>query len=122
MSTNYLFAGVAVADYDAALSWYQRFFGRAPDVIVTEHEAMWQVTETGWIYVVADSARAGKALVTLLVDDLDQHVAELQQRGLEPSAIETAPGLYRKAALTDPEGNRLSIGENLNTAPTQAGN
>ncbi len=115
MTINLLFAGVAVADYDAALAWYQRFFGRAPDVIVTEHEAMWQVTKSGWVYVVGDAARAGTALLTLLVDDLDAHVAELRARGLEPSAIETAPGLYRKAVLNDPEGNMISLGQSLNT-------
>jgi predicted enzyme related to lactoylglutathione lyase len=110
---NHVFAGIAVADYDSALAWYKRFFGRSPDVIVTENEAMWQVAETGWVYVVGDTNRAGKALLTLLVDDLEEHVAELGQRGLETSAIETAPGLYRKAVITDPEGNMISFGEDL---------
>ncbi len=111
LTFNYVFAGIAVADYDAALAWYTRFFGRSPDVIVTENEAMWQVTDTGWIYVVGDASRAGKALLTLLVTDLDGLVAELGQRGLEPSSIETVPGLYRKAVMTDPEGNMISLGQ-----------
>jgi len=50
--------------------------GRPPDFIPHEHEAVWQVIENAWIYVVADSERAGKALLTLMVDDLDRHVAE----------------------------------------------
>ena len=91
------------------------FFGRPPDVIVTENEFMWHVTDTGWIYVVGDATRAGKALLTLLVDDLEEHVAKLGERGLETSAIETVPGLYRKAVITDPEGNMISIGEDLST-------
>ena len=115
MTINHVFAGIAVADYDSALAWYKRFFGRSPDVIVTENEAMWQVAETGWVYVVGDTNRAGKALLTLLVDDLEGHVAELGQRGLETSAIETVAGLYRKAVITDPEGNMISLGEDLST-------
>ncbi len=115
MTINYVFAGIAVADYDAALAWYTRFFGRSPDVIVTENEAMWQAVEAGWIYVVGDANRAGKALLTLLVNDLEDYVAELGQRGLEPSAIETVPGLYRKAVMTDPEGNMISLGQDLST-------
>jgi predicted enzyme related to lactoylglutathione lyase len=104
-----------VADYDSALAWYTRFFGRSPDVIVTENESMWQVAETGWIYVVGDANRAGSALLTLLLDNLENQVAELAQPGLATSAIETVPGLYRKAVMTDPEGNTLSFGEDLST-------
>ena len=115
LTINHVFAGIAVADYDSALAWYKRFFGRSPDVIVTEHEAMWQVADTGWIYVVGDTNRAGKALLTFLVDDLEDHVAKLGERGLETSAIETVPGLYRKAVITDPEGNMISLGEDLST-------
>ncbi len=57
--------------------------------------------------------RAGKGLLTVLVDDLKDCVASLRQRGLEPSAIDTVPGAYRKAVLTDPEGNMISFGEDL---------
>ena len=113
MTTNHVFAGIAVADYDSSLEWYKRFFGRSPDVIVTENESMWHVTDTGWIYVVGDTNRAGKALLTLLVDDLEDYVAELGERGISVGAIDTVPGLYRKAVITDPEGNMISFGEDL---------
>jgi predicted enzyme related to lactoylglutathione lyase len=115
LTITHVFAGIAVADYDSALAWYKRFFGRSPDVIVTENESMWQVAHTGWIYVVGDANRAGKALLTLLVDNLEDHVAELGERGFETSAIDTVPGLYRKAVMTDPEGNMISLGEDLST-------
>ena len=108
---NVLFAGIAVADYHAALPWYERLFGRAPNMLPHATEAAWHVTEMGWIYLVGDSQRAGKALVTLMVTNLEHVVAELEERGLAPGAIETAPGLYRKAAFTDPEGNTISFGE-----------
>jgi hypothetical protein len=52
MTIKYVFTGIAVADYEKALTWYKRFFGRDPDVIVTENEAMWRVADSGWIYVV----------------------------------------------------------------------
>ena len=115
LTINHVFAGIAVADYDSALAWYKRFFGRPPDVIVKENEAMWQVADRGWIYVVGDTNRAGKALLTLLVDNLENHVAELGERGLAPGAIDTVPGLYRKAVITDLEGNTIYLGEDLST-------
>ena len=80
LTINHIFAGIAVANYEKALAWYTHFFGPSADVVVTENESMWHVTDTGWIYVVGDTNRAGKALLTLLVDDLEDHVAELRGR------------------------------------------
>lgn len=105
-----LFAGVPVADYGAALVWYSRLFGRAPDVDVHATEAMWQISAGGWLYVVADASRAGHALVTVLVSDLDGWLAGLAERGITHAPIESAPGLYRKAAILDPDGNMISFG------------
>ena len=115
MAISHVFAGIPVADYDAALAWYERLLGRPPDVIVAEHEAMWPLANTGWIYVVGDTRRAGHALLTLLVDDLEDHVAELADRGLAPGAVDTVPGVVRKAVIIDPEGNRITVGEDLST-------
>lgn len=115
VAINHVFAGVAAADYDSALGWYERLMGRPPDVIVKEGEAMWQLTDNGWIYVVGDANRAGNALVTVLVDDLEDHVAELGERGLTTGPIDTVPGLFRKAVITDPEGNMITFAEDLST-------
>lgn len=78
---------------------------------------MWRVTDTGWVYVVGDSDRAGQTLLTLLVDNLEDHVAQLAGRGIITGEIEAVPGLYRRALLTDPEGNKITLGE----APNQTG-
>jgi catechol 2,3-dioxygenase-like lactoylglutathione lyase family enzyme len=113
MDIKWLFAGVPVADYAAALAWYKRLMGRAPDFIPEENEAVWQVVENGWIYIIADPGRAGKALITLMVDDLDRLVAELEGRGVPAGTIETQPGLYRIVEIPDPEGNRIRFGQAL---------
>jgi predicted enzyme related to lactoylglutathione lyase len=113
MAATFLFAGVPVADYDAALPWYERLVGRAPDMLPKEQEAAWQLTETGWIYLVADADRAGRALLTILVDDLDEWVAGLAERGIVAEPIETVPGAVRRTAVVDPEGNRIAFGEPL---------
>ena len=67
-----LFAGVAVADFPRAAEWYGRLFGRDADVVAHDREVMWQVTGTGWLYVVEDAARAGRGLVAIAVPDLDE--------------------------------------------------
>jgi catechol 2,3-dioxygenase-like lactoylglutathione lyase family enzyme len=107
-----LFAGVPVSDYALAQAWYERLFGRPPDVHVHDEECMWQIADGGWIYVVAEADRAGSALITILVDNLDAFLAAAKQRGIRfEGDIETAPGKYRKAALRDPDGNSIAIGE-----------
>jgi predicted enzyme related to lactoylglutathione lyase len=111
MAITVLFAGVPTADYTSARPWYERLLGRPPDMVPHEQEATWQVAGTGWVYLVADTPRAGSALLTLIVDDLDGHVAELAARGLVASEVEEMPGVGRRAVFVDPEGNRISFAE-----------
>jgi glyoxylase I family protein len=113
MTLQHVFAALPVADYEPARDWYERLFGRPPDLIPNETEAAWQLTETAWVYVVADVDRAGDALVTILLDDLAAHVSELADRGLATAAIETAPGLFRRTEIRDPEGNTIAFAEPL---------
>ena len=111
MKINFLFAGIPVADYESALVWYARFFGRAPDTIVAENEAMWQIANVGSIYLVGDAERAGRALLTLAVDELEELVAELLERDVV-ATIDATPGTPKKTVVTDPEGNQFTLFEN----------
>jgi len=113
MSATHVFAGIPVADRDAAVSWYTRLFGSAPELLPNDIEAAWRITDRGWVYVIADPARAGSALHTLLVDDLDAFVSGLTERGVETEPIKTLAGSVRRTSVTDPDGNVLNIGEPL---------
>jgi hypothetical protein len=44
MSVTHVFAGIPVADFDAALPWYERFAARPPDLVPHSREAAWQLT------------------------------------------------------------------------------
>jgi catechol 2,3-dioxygenase-like lactoylglutathione lyase family enzyme len=111
VSISYVFTGIAAADYDSLRDWYVRLMGRPADLVPNETEVAWQLTDTGWIYVVDDPDRAGKAFFTLLVDDLDQHLAGLAERGIASGPVDTLPDGVRKAVVTDPEGNTIQFGE-----------
>jgi hypothetical protein len=104
-----LFAGVPVADIASGRAWYERLIGRPPDLVPHEREVAWQLAEAGWIYVVEDPARAGSALVTLIVDDLEVEVAAAADRGLAADA--RAEGPPRKAEFIDPDGNKVTFGK-----------
>jgi len=108
-SVDLLFAGVPVREFAPARAWYTTFFGREPDVVPHEHEVMWQCAESAWLYVVQDVARAGHAVVALMVADLDAAVADLGRRGIEGGPAHPEGDGARKASFTDPDGNEVSL-------------
>jgi len=105
-----LFAGIPVNDYPAALDWYQQLFGSPPTFFATDTEAVWELAEHRWVVIEQRPEHAGHAIHTILVDDLDAHVAQLADRGLEPAKWETYEGDARKAIYYDPEGNEFGVG------------
>ncbi len=65
----------------------------------------------GWLYVLRDADRAGRAVVTLLVDDLDEQLAAAAAAGIELGPVETVAGSVRTTWITDPDGNRVQFGQ-----------
>ncbi|MEU6787445.1 VOC family protein [Nonomuraea angiospora] len=105
-----LFAGIPVTEYAAALPWYEQFFGGQPSFLPNDIEAVWEVAEHRYIYIVQEPDRAGNALVLSFVDDLDDRVAEISRRGIEPARRETYDGGVTKVIYRDAEGNEISFG------------
>ena len=77
-----LFAGIPVSSYAAALAWYERFFGGPPSFLPNDTEAVWEVAEHRYIYIVQEPERAGNALVLSFVDDLEERVAAIDRQGI----------------------------------------
>ncbi len=107
---GYLFAGIAVADLAAEVEWFSRLFGRPPDLLPNEDEAMWTATRSGSVYLVRRPGGAGHARLTLAVEDVERWASELAARGIEAVRIETVPA-GRKLVLADPEGNEIGLAE-----------
>lgn len=105
-----LFAGIPVTDYTAALRWYEQFFGGRPSFLPNDTEAVWEVAEHRYIYIVQEPERAGNALVLSFVDDLDDRVAKITQRGIEPARRETPSSGVTKVTYKDADGNEISFG------------
>jgi predicted enzyme related to lactoylglutathione lyase len=105
-----LFAGIPVSDYAAALPWYAQFFGGTPSFLPNDTEAVWEVAEHRYVYIVQEPGRAGNALVLSFVDDLDDRVAEIARRGIEPAERETYDSGVAKVIYRDTDGNEISLG------------
>jgi hypothetical protein len=105
-----LFVGIPVTDYAAALPWYERFFGGPPSFLPHDTEAVWELAEHRYVYVMQEPARAGNALVLSFVDDLDARVAEIARRGIHPAERETYDNGVAKVIYRDADGNEISLG------------
>ncbi len=105
-----LFAGICVSDFRAALPWYKGLLGAEPSFLPHDTEAVWDVAEQRSVYIVEDPARAGNAVLTLFVDDLDTLVAGIAARGIEPANRETYSNGVRKITFRDADGNEVGFG------------
>ena len=110
---EHVFAGLVVTDIDDATGWYSRLFGRPPDIVPNDHEAMWQLAETANLYVLADPVRAGGGVAGVAVGDLDAALAGLAERGVAVGPTEAVGPFARKAEVVDPDGNTIALIEVL---------
>jgi hypothetical protein len=109
MPVTHLFAGIAVSDFAAARPWYEALFGRPPDMLPKDGEAVWNVTNVGSVYVTEDAARAGSALLTIAVSDLDEHATALAARGLSLDEQEVDSSGPPQLTVTDADGNCIKF-------------
>ena len=105
-----LFAGQPVSDYERSLAWYEQLLGTPPSFIPNPTEAVWEMNEHGYLYVVVAPEHAGGGHVTAFVDDFDARLAAIADRGLEPEHQETYENGVRKAIFRDPDGNEVGFG------------
>lgn len=104
-----IFAGIAVSNFGVALEWYRRLLGAEPTFYPNDVEAVWQLAEDRYLYIIHDAHRAGGAVSMIWVDDPTAEVARIAQRGLEPVDVEKHDGVW-KYVYHDDDGNETGIG------------
>jgi predicted enzyme related to lactoylglutathione lyase len=104
-----LFAGIPVTDYATALKWYEKLLG-SPEFIPDDIEAVWELAEHRYLYIIQQPEHAGHARQTVFVDDLDAVVRQIAEQGLEPARQETYGNGVRKITYRDPDGNEIGFG------------
>jgi hypothetical protein len=106
----HLFAGLRVRDFQVARAWYGRLLGE-PTFFPHATEAVWTLADDRSLYVVEHAGGAGSSVLTILLDDLDAHVAAIAARGLDPDERQTYSNGVRKVLYRDPDGNELGFGD-----------
>jgi catechol 2,3-dioxygenase-like lactoylglutathione lyase family enzyme len=105
-----LFAGVPVSDFAKALKWYELLLGCPPGFFPHDMEAVWELAEHRYLYIVQQPENAGHARHTLFVDDLDETARGIAARGLDPAKQEEYPNRVRKFIYRDADGNEIGFG------------
>jgi hypothetical protein len=108
------FAGMSVADYAAAPHWYEQLLGSPPAFFSRNTEAVRELAEHRYLYIVQRPEHAGHARHTLFVDDLDTIIAQIADRGRDPALPETALHGVRKITRRDPDGNQSGFARDQN--------
>ena len=109
-----IFAGIPVRDYDAALAWYKQLLGADPAFYPNDVEAVWQLAEDRYVYIIQDLDRAGGAVSMIWVDDPVAEVARIAGCGLEPVSVEKHESVW-KYVFHDSDGNEIGIGGDVST-------
>lgn len=105
-----LFAGLPVRDRAASTAWYEQLLGAPPAFLPNDVEAVWELAEHRYVYVVVRPAHAGHGVVTLFLTDYDTRLRAAAERGLTPTQQETYDNGVRKATFHDPDGNEIAFG------------
>ncbi len=120
MAIDSVLAGIAVNDFASALTWYERLLGRPVDAAPMEGLAEWHLSEYGGIQLIQDEDRAGSSYVTLVVTSLNDQLAALKAEGIPVGPTQGTPGLVKAVMVADPEGNRVTLAEDLTDKVTAA--
>lgn len=105
-----LFAGIPVKDFKISLEWYERLFGCPPSFFPNDVEAVWQIAEHRWVYIIVQPEKAGGSVNTILGSNLDQLVREISERGIDFDREEIPAENVRKVMYFDPDGNEIGFG------------
>lgn len=115
MTVRNALAGIAVADFDAAVHWYTRLLDREPDKRPMPGVAEWCFSGGGCLQVFVDVERAGSSSVTLATADMGGTLDDLAAKDVAVAQT-TATEDVKTATVHDPEGNRVVYAEALSDA------
>jgi catechol 2,3-dioxygenase-like lactoylglutathione lyase family enzyme len=107
---THLWAGVPVSDLDAAIDWYTRFFGRAPDLHAGD-EVLWDIDEHACLFIEPNAAHAGSGRMTLGATGLDRLLERLAAAGIGHEPVERYANGVRHVKVPDPDGNAIAFAE-----------
>lgn len=112
MSIDNAIASLPVKDLKAAMSWYEKLFGRSADSTPMPEVAEWKFSGGGWLQVYQLAERAGNGSCTLAVTNLAEQLDMLDKLGIDTSQ-QSSGAAVKTVMIVDPDGNHLAFAETL---------
>ena len=107
-------AGVAVKDLGDSGPWYERLFGRPPDTRPMDGLLEWEFEKGGWLQVFEVKSGAGASFVTLVENNVDRRIEDLEAKGIEIIASSGSDGdAVKTAMIKDPDGNQIVFAQGM---------
>jgi predicted enzyme related to lactoylglutathione lyase len=119
MAIRNAIAVIAVKNLQAATPWYEKLIGRGPDRIDPSGSREWIFEQGGRLQLREDQARAGRALITCAVGDLDKETQQLSIAGITIGEVNRTSS-ERVFTIEDPDGNTIALAEILAPVPKEA--
>jgi len=88
----------------------RRLLGSEASFFPNNAEAVWELAENRSIYIKVQPEGGGHSVVTIFVDNLDERVTGIAERGIEPSRRETYENGVHNVLYWDPDGNEIGFG------------
>ncbi|WP_328993451.1 hypothetical protein OG394_03905 [Kribbella sp. NBC_01245] len=95
-----------VTDHAEAVTWYQKWIGRGPDVKPMDDIAEWQLAENAWIQVSVNPESAGRTTVVVGVVDIDTQLSTCAAADVAVGEVNDY-GFIKTAEAIDPAGNKI---------------
>jgi hypothetical protein len=115
MALKNVLAGVAVKNLAGAEVWYDNLFGRAPDTRPMSELVEWQLPGGGWLQVFESEERAGKSSITLVEDNFQGRLEELNRLKIQILSVMQGEKVS-VAIINDPDGNQIVFAQGKDVA------
>lgn len=111
---------IAVNDIDSSREWYNRLFGKEPDLEPFPGNVEYKIGGA-WVQIEKDEVKPSSWNLQLEVRDLSRERERLRSSGIEATEIKTVPDVISFFDLTDPDGNAMRWFQVLTTDPRVTG-
>ena len=111
---------IAVSDIEKSRAWYNRLFGKEPDLEPFPGNVEYKIGGT-WVQIEKDEVKPSSWNLQLEVRDLSKERERLRRAGIDATEIKTVPDVISFFDIMDPDGNAMRWFQVLTTDPKVTG-
>lgn len=111
---------IAVSDIEESREWYNRLFGKEPDLEPFPGNVEYKVGGA-WVQIEKDEVKPSSWNLQLEVRDISRERERLRASGIAATEVKTVPDVISFFDITDPDGNAMRWFQVLTTDPKVTG-